>query len=164
MERARRALYDMPSQVDPEPFGSDIDPRMVEIRSDDPLFTADAFLALAQRVWPRAYDRERTAAALARSANVGAWDGVRLVGAVRVLSDGYLFACVSEILVDPDYQRRGLGRRLMDTALAAAPRGKLFLGAQPEAVGFFERLGYARGPIGFVAARPEAADPSDAAP
>jgi GNAT superfamily N-acetyltransferase len=131
---------------------------MIEIRTDDPAFTTDAFLTLAQRVWPRSYDRERTAEALARSVNVGAWDGDRLVGAVRLLSDGYLFACVSEILVDPDYQRRGLGRRLMDAALATAPRGKLFLGAQPEAVGFFERLGYTRGPVGFVAAREGGAD------
>jgi GNAT superfamily N-acetyltransferase len=135
---------------------------MLEIRTDDPAFTTDAFLELAQRVWPRAYDHGRTAAALARTANVGAWDGTRLVGAVRVLSDGYLFGCVSEILVDPDYQRRGLGRRLMDAALAAAPRGKLFLGAQPQAVGFFERLGYKRGPIGFVAAQTD--DGSGSAP
>jgi hypothetical protein len=41
----------------------------------------------------------------------------------------------------------------MDASLASAPRGKLFLGAQPQAVGFFERLGYVRGPIGFIAAR-----------
>jgi GNAT superfamily N-acetyltransferase len=108
--------------------------------------------------WPRSYDRDRTGGALTRSVNVGAWDGKRLVGAVRLLSDGYLFACVSKILVDPDYQRRRLGRRLMDAALATAPRGKLFLGAQPEAVGFFERLGYARGPVGFVAAREGVAD------
>jgi GNAT superfamily N-acetyltransferase len=131
---------------------------MIEIRTNDPSFTSDAFLTLAQRVWPRTYDRDRAAAALARSINVGAWDGERLVGAVRLLSDGYFFACVSEILVDPDYQRRGLGRRLMDAALAEAPRGKLFLGAQPEAVGFFERLGYTRGPVGFVAARERSAD------
>ena len=126
---------------------------MLDIRRDDPRFTATAFLALAQRVWPRAYDAARAADALTRSVNIGAWDGERLVGAVRMLSDGYFFACVSEILVDPEYQRRGLGRRLMEAALAVAPRGKLFLGAQPQAVGFFERLGYARGPVGFVATR-----------
>ncbi|GLC24641.1 GNAT family N-acetyltransferase [Roseisolibacter agri] len=129
---------------------------MIEIRANDSAFTADAFLALVQRVWPRDYDTAAVAAALTRTMNIGAWDGDRLVGAVRVLSDGYLFACVSEILVEPTYQGQGLGRRLMDAALAQAPRGKLFLGAQPQAVGFFERLGYARGPVGFVAARLDA--------
>ena len=114
-------------------------------------FTAQAFLALAQRVWPRDYDLEATAQALERTWNVGAWDGDRLVGAVRVLTDGYFFATVPEVLVDPEYQRRGIGRALMKRALEAAPRGRLFLGAQPHPVAFFERLGYRRGPIGFVA-------------
>lgn len=126
---------------------------MTDIRYDDRGFPIAAFLALAQRVWPRDYDEARAAAAIERSENVGAWDGPRLVGAVRVLSDGYFFAVVSEILVDPDYQRRGIGAALMAHALVRAPRGKLFLGAQPEAVAFFERLGYARGPVGFVASR-----------
>ena len=121
----------------------------------DPAFDADAFLALAQRVWPRAYDRESAHEALRRTINVGAWDGARLVGAVRVLTDGYFIATVAELLVDPDYRRRGIGRELMRRALDHAPRGKLFFGAQPDAVPFFERLGYARGPVGFVAAREE---------
>jgi GNAT superfamily N-acetyltransferase len=123
------------------------------IHIDDTGFSADAFLALAQRVWPRDYDVARAADALTRTVNIGAWDGVRLVGAVRFLTDGYFFSCVSEILVDPDYQGQGIGRRLMDRALEVAPRGKLFLGAQPQSVGFFERLGYERGPVGFVAIR-----------
>ena len=131
---------------------------MTPIDIRDSGFTAEAFLALARRVWPRDYDVERAAAALSRSANIGAWDADRLVGAVRVLSDIYFFACVSEILVDPDYQRQGIGRRLMDAALRYAPRGKLFLGAQPQAVAFFERLGYRRGPIGLIADVPQSAD------
>ena len=127
---------------------------MTEIRYDDSGFPADAFLDLAQRVWPRAYDAPRAAAALTRTVNVGAWDGARLVGAVRVLTDGYFIATIPEILVDPDYQRRGIGRELMARALAHAPRGRLFFGAQPQSVAFFERLGCRRGPVGFVAARP----------
>ena len=126
---------------------------MISIRENDPAFTADAFVELAQQVWPRDYDRARVADALQRTENIGAWDGARLVGAVRVLSDGYLFACVSEILVAPAHQRQGLGHRLMDAALLIAPRGKLFLGAQPQSIAFFERLGYERGPVGFVASR-----------
>jgi GNAT superfamily N-acetyltransferase len=126
---------------------------MISIRTSDPAFTSEAFVSLAQQVWPRDYDLARIGAALQRTENIGAWDGDRLVGAVRVLSDGYLFGCVAEVLVEPAYQRQGLGQRLMDAALSIAPRGKLFLGAQPQSVGFFERLGYERGPVGFVASR-----------
>src|SRR5215471_29005 len=95
-------------------------------------FDAADFVALANRVWPRDYDVVRAADAIARTINIGAWDGGRLVGTVRVLSDGYLFSTVPEILVDPQYQRRGIGRELMGRALELAPRGALFLGAQPQ--------------------------------
>src|SRR5690242_21922953 len=95
-------------------------------------FDAAAFVPLAERVWPRGYDLERAGRALAISVNIGAWDGPRLVGAVRLLSDGYFFSVVSEILVDPDYQRSGIGRTLMEMALARAPGNAIFLGAQPQ--------------------------------
>jgi ribosomal protein S18 acetylase RimI-like enzyme len=85
--------------------------------------SADDFLALAQRVWPRDYSSTQAAAALARTINIGAWDGSRLVGSIRVLTDGYFFATVPEILVDPSYQRRGIGRHLMELAVEHAPRG-----------------------------------------
>ena len=123
---------------------------MPEIRFSDGDLAVDAFLALAQRVWPRAYDRTAASIALTRTTNIAAWDGERLVGAVRVLTDGYFFSTVPEILVDPDYQRRGIGRELMRRALAAAPRGALFFGARPESVGFFQRIGCEAGPAGMV--------------
>ena len=114
---------------------------------------AGAFLKLASRVWPRDYDAPAVERALDRTINIGAWHGARLVGAVRILTDGYLFGTIPGILVDPDYQHRGIGRHLMELAIEHAPRGKLFFGAQQESVGFFERLGCVRGPTGFVAAR-----------
>jgi GNAT superfamily N-acetyltransferase len=123
-------------------------------------FKADAFVALANRVWPRQYDLAAAAAALTCTTNIGAWEGERLVGAVRVLTDGYFFATVPEILVDPDYQRRGIGRELMFRALAATPRGTLFLGAQPQSMGFFERLGCQPGPSGMVMRSAVSARPS----
>ena len=124
------------------------------IRYDDQGFAVAPFLALAQRVWPNDYDPIRASAALKRTLNVGAWDGDRLIGAVRVLTDGYFFATIPEILVDPEYQGHGVGRELMQRALALAPRGALFFGARPQSVGFFERLGCERGPEGFIMRRP----------
>jgi ribosomal protein S18 acetylase RimI-like enzyme len=40
---------------------------------------------------------------------------------VRVLSDGYFFSTVPEVIVDPEYRRRGIGRELMRRALEVAP-------------------------------------------
>lgn len=117
-------------------------------------FAVEDFLALAQRVWPRDYCVADASAALGRTTNIGAWDGGRLVGSVRLLTDGYFFATIPEILVDPAYQRRGIGRRLMELALERAPRGKVAFGAQPQSVAFFERIGCRRALTGFVAERP----------
>ena len=116
---------------------------MTELTYRDGFDVAD-FLALAQRVWPRDYLVADASAALTRTMNIGAWDGARLVGSVRVLTDGYFYATIPELLVDPEYQRRGIGRRLMELALERAPRGKVAFGAQAESVGFFERIGCER--------------------
>lgn len=117
--------------------------------------TAEQFLRVAQAVWPRDwYDATRIQAALTRTINIGAFDEERPVGCVRVLTDGYLFATVPEVLVHPDYQRQGIGRRLMAMALEHSPRGILFFGAQPQSAPFFERIGCVRGPEGFVLRTP----------
>jgi ribosomal protein S18 acetylase RimI-like enzyme len=120
----------------------------MEIRYSDG-FSAAAFLGLAREVWPRDYDESAVASSLGVTTNIGAWDGDALVGSVRVLTDGHLFATVPELLVDPGYRRRGIGRELMSRAVAVAPRGKLFFGAQPESVGFFKHIGATPGPSGF---------------
>lgn len=125
-------------------------------------FSADDFLDLAQRVWPREYSLSDANAALSKTINIGAWDGSRLVGSIRILTDGYFFATIPEVLVDPAYQRRGIGRRLMELALERAPRGKVAFGAQAQSVAFFERIGCRRGLTGFVAEHPLGSARSDA--
>jgi ribosomal protein S18 acetylase RimI-like enzyme len=122
----------------------------VQYREGRAAFKPDEFLSLANQVWPRKYDTALTAAALQRTHNIGAWDEGRLVGSVRVLTDGYFFSTVPEVMVDPEYQRQGIGRELMRRALEASPNGRLFFGAQPGNEHFFERSGFVRGPVGFV--------------
>jgi len=43
-----------------------------------------------------------------------AWDGERLVGMICVMDDGVMNAYVHYLLVDPAYQGRGIGRRLVE--------------------------------------------------
>jgi GNAT superfamily N-acetyltransferase len=115
---------------------------------------AASFIPLAERVRPVRYEIPRAREALARTTNIGAWDAGRLVGAVRVLSDGYTFSVIADIVVDPDYQRLGIGRNLMSRALATAPDARLLIEAQPDCIGFFEHIGCVRGPTGFTLTSP----------
>src|SRR5688500_16211095 len=103
----------------------------IDYRTGNAALTPDAFVNLARRVWPREYDSSQTAAALQKTINIGAWSGERLVGSVRVLSDGYFFSTVTEVIVDPEFRRQGIGLELMRLALELTPGGVLFLGAQP---------------------------------
>ena len=125
----------------------------VEYRVGEAALTVDAFIALAKRIWQREYDPSKTAAALKSTLNIGAWSGERLVGSVRVLTDGYFFNTVPEVMVDPEFRKHGIGRELMRRALDASPGGVLFLGAQPGNERFFEQAGFRRGPTGYVGRR-----------
>ena len=65
------------------------------------------------------------------------------MGCLRILTDGYFFGTITELLVLPAYQRRGVGSRLLQLAREAAPT-LLYFGAQPGAEGFYERNGCRR--------------------
>lgn len=125
----------------------------IDFKIDDGELSATLYLGLAQRVWPRNYDTELARLALERTLNIAAWDGENLVGCVRILSDGYFFGTIPEILVDPAYQRKGIGRRLMELAWEHSPTS-LFLGAQSGNEGFFEKLGYERSMASYVKRKP----------
>ena len=125
----------------------------VEYRTGDSALAAAPFAELAHRIWPRDYDPSLTAGALQKTINIGAWDGSRLVGSVRILSDGYFFSIVAEIMVDPDYRRHGIGKELLRRALEVTPGGTLFIAAQPGQDRFVESAGFRRGPNGYVGRR-----------
>ena len=96
------------------------------------------------QVWPGDYQVDKTKAALQKTVNSTAWEGERLVGCVRLLTDGYFFSTISEILVDPAFQKLGIGSQLMRLAWENAPSSLAF-GVQPGNEAFFEKLGYKTG-------------------
>jgi GNAT superfamily N-acetyltransferase len=49
---------------------------------------------------------------------VSAWDGDRLIGLMNALSDGIMTAYFHYLLVDPEYQKRGIGKKLVERMLA----------------------------------------------
>ena len=91
-------------------------------------------------------DRERMQQMLER-ANlvVTAWDGPRLVGIARSLSDYCYATYLSDLAVDAGYQRQGIGRELMRRTQEAGGKATVFLFAAPKAVDYYPRVGLSSG-------------------
>ena len=116
----------------------------MEYRIDDRLLDAVTFIAFVNKVWPGKYDEEKTAAALSETMNITAYDGETLVGCLRILTDGYFFGTITELLVLPDYQKKGMGSKLLQLARENTPT-MLYFGAQPNTEQFYEKNGCSKG-------------------
>ena len=121
----------------------------MEYRADDRELQATMFIEFANQVWPGNYDVERTRDALSKTINITAYDGERLVGCLRILTDGCYFGTITELLVLPEYQRRGIGSRLLQLARDSAPT-MLYFGAQPGVEAFYEKNGCEKGLQSYV--------------
>lgn len=73
---------------------------------------------------------------------VTAWDGPRLVGIARSLSDFSFATYLSDMAVDAEYQRHGIGRELIRMTQREGGEATIFLFAAPAAVDYYPRVGF----------------------
>ena len=105
-------------------------------------------LALYRSVgWSAYYSQpERLWEAFERSLCVfGAWEDGALVGLIRVVGDGETVVFIQDILVNPAYQRRGIGTRLVAAVLERYRHVRqmhLMTDDLPETVGFYKAVGF----------------------
>lgn len=52
---------------------------------------------------------------------LGAYEGEKLVGIIRVVGDGYTIVFIQDILILPEYQRKGIGAKLIRSVLERFP-------------------------------------------
>ena|SRR5579872_4605024 len=71
-----------------------------------------------------------------------AMDGARLIAAGRALSDFEYHATIYDVAVDPDYQRGGIGTRLMRELLGRLPVWRVLLIADADVQPFYQRIGF----------------------
>ena len=112
----------------------------MDYRINDKMLNASEFLLFVNQIWPGDYDLEKTKSALDKTLNITAYDGEKLVGCLRILSDGYFFGTITELLVLPDYQKKGIGSRLLQLARENTPT-MLYFGSQPGMEEFYEKNG-----------------------
>ncbi|MDE8601877.1 GNAT family N-acetyltransferase [Marinomonas sp. RSW2] len=110
--------------------------------------TADQFIGLLSRTSlgaRRPIDQVETIDAMLANANllVTAWQGDRLVGVARSVTD-FAFCCyLSDIAVDESIQSSGIGKTLIRmTKEALKPTCSLILLSAPQAVGYYPKIGF----------------------
>lgn len=77
---------------------------------------------------------------------ISAWEGKYLIGLVEVLDDGELTAYIHYLLVRPEYQRQGVGKRLLEL-VRERYKNYLYLiviSEEPRCIGFYEGIGFVR--------------------
>lgn len=85
---------------------------------------------------------------------MSAWDGGKLIGMCRGLTDFSYCCYLSDIAVDGDYQRRGIGKRLIDMVRdAIGDEVMLVLLSAPAAMGYYPKIGLSRVENAFVIER-----------
>lgn len=118
--------------------------------TDEEPIDADQFIALLRRSGldkRRPVDQRPRIASMVLNADIlmTAWDGNELVGVARSVTD-FAYCCyVSDLAVDIDYQRRGIGSALISkTARLLASECQLILLSAPDAQSYYPTLGFAR--------------------
>ncbi len=73
---------------------------------------------------------------------VTAWDGPKIVGAGRLLSDGYCYGWIHDVGVLPEYQGKGIGKGVMNELMNVEE--PLLFGLTSSFVGveFYKSLGF----------------------
>ena len=70
---------------------------------------------------------------------VFAFEGDKLIGFARAISDGVFQSAVYDVAVQPEYQGKKVGAKIMNALLEKAPQCNFILYASPGKEGFYDK-------------------------
>ena len=73
-----------------------------------------------------------------------AWHKGRLVGVARVLTDGVLFSYLCDLAVEPDVQRVGVGRTLIDELVSRCHGTDIVLRDSSGSSSYYPKIGFVK--------------------
>lgn len=73
-----------------------------------------------------------------------AWHNSHLIGIARVLTDGVLYSYLCDLAVEPDVQRLGVGKALINEVLERCKGTELVLRDSDISASYYEYLGFKR--------------------
>lgn len=120
----------------------------IEYTGNDTRLTAPEYVALFTSVWRKDLDVALVERALSVTTNVTAREGERLIACARIMTDGYLFSVVTEVVMHPDYWNASVARAILELAFEMAPTGLTF-GSQATDEEIMRDIGWERGPATY---------------
>lgn len=126
---------------------------MIEYKVNEPVDAADVIELYRDAGLPRPIDDvERIERMFAGSDLViSAWERERLVGLSRSITDGEWSCYLADLAVLREYQRAGVGRKLVDmTRGAAGKESMVLLLSVPEAMEYYPKIGMERLDNAFI--------------
>lgn len=98
----------------------------IRVTYDDLELTSSEFIELFQSNWSRQLDPAMVNKALATTTNITARKDGKLVGCLRILTDGYLISFICDIAIEPQSRNTGIGSELLNVAMREFPLSLLF--------------------------------------
>lgn len=81
---------------------------------------------------------------------LSAWYQGRLAGVVRVLTDGSLFSFLCDLAVEPDVQRLGIGRSLIDEVVTRCQGTDIVLRDSSGSATYYPKIGFVKAQNAWV--------------
>lgn len=119
---------------------------------DKPIRPEDVQPLIAQTTWAAHRSLEQIQTMLDNtSVHVGAWQGPRLIGYGRAVTDDVYRAYIEDIIVDSKLWGQGIGHGIMEHLLERlAHVEEVTLNCQDHLITFYERIGFKRTTLNFL--------------
>lgn len=112
--------------------------------------TAEEFISLWESVWDGAPSLEQTKLAMQNTIfRVSVYDGEKVIAMARMIGDMGLCYYIKDVVVRPEYQGKGLGKKLINELLDFLNNNGIKgtdifveLAALPDKMPFYEKLGF----------------------
>ena len=126
---------------------------MIEYKLNEPVRIADVIELYRSAGLPRPIDDAVRMDRIFAGSNliISAWEDGRLAGIARSICDGAWSCYLADLAVHPDYQRSGVGRRLVElTREAAGDSSMVLLLSVPDAMEYYPKIGMSKVENGFI--------------
>ena len=120
--------------------------------------TADVLADLRKSVGWNGIEHDLTDSRLHNAFHLCSFEGNRLIGYVAVISNGVTDAYIQDLMVHPDYQKRGIGRQLMQRSMERLRAEGIYMVSviygSAELQGYYEEFGFTTMLCGQMELRP----------